>query len=211
MSELVVGRIEFGPRNPNGIFTGPDLESVRRQMREHDKHTLTLRATTMPNLPSVETDLNAFLPEELTGGWFQDILIGRVKEYLRTQWQAVKDAISNGDLSKLDGIVNQISEVIAGALNNRVSAKSITAFILAGGELWAEWVKSGLIRVASGVATVAAKIHDDLGAYMEDVQAILFTTAAPAEPNPEFGFMEVIAIGGFLLNLFRTWRERRQK
>ena len=76
----------------------------------------------MPNLPSVETDLNAFLPEELTGGWFQDILIGRVKDYLRTQWQAVKDAISNGDLSKLDGIVNQISEVIAGALNNRVTA-----------------------------------------------------------------------------------------
>lgn len=166
----------------------------------------------MPNLPSVEADLTAFLPEELTGGWFKDIIIGRVTDYLRDQWELVKDAIGSGNIAKLDGIVTQLAEVLAGALGNRVTAKSITAFILAGGELWAEWVKSGLIRVAGGVATAAAKIHDDLGAYMEDVQAILFTTAAAApDVKPEFGFMEVIALGGFILNLFRTWREKRQQ
>lgn len=158
-----------------------------------------------------DKNLTAFLPEELTGGFFKDIIIGRVTDYLRDQWENVKDAISSGNIAKLESVVTQIAEVIAKALGDRVTAKSITAFILAGGELWAEWVKSGLIRVGATVATAAAVIHDDLGAYCEDVEAILFATATAPDVKPEFGFMQIIAIGGFVLNLFRMWREERER
>lgn len=168
----------------------------------------------VPNSEEGETmadQLTEFLPQELTGGWFKDIIIGRVTDYLRHQWQEVLKAIEAGNLDSLKPIIEQISGVISGALGNRISAAKITAFIEAAGDLWEEWVLSGLIRVGTAPdGTIkAAVIHNDLGSYREDVQAFLFRTAAPDGQPPEFGFMEGIAIIGFIINLYRMYRERR--
>lgn len=158
--------------------------------------------------------LKAFLPEELTGGFFQDILFKQVGDYLRGQWETIKKAIADGDLSGLDSIIGKIADVVAGALGGRISAAAIKAWILATSHLWEEWVNSGKIRVGATDGKPLV-IHDDIGAYVEDCEALLFPTAASiapeGEPNPKFGFMGAIAIAGLIINLVRLWRDEKKK
>jgi len=164
----------------------------------------------MPNLPSVETDL--------TGGFLQDLIVGRIKKLVLEKLAEIQAAFLTGDAAAMESILKWLGENIGYQADLTQLVELVQAIkgrdpatILR--EVGETFIAASKHFEREAVRTMGAPptVGDELGASIEDVVAMVPMTAATAdEPKPEF-IGEAIAIIGLVINIARWIRERRQK
>jgi len=163
----------------------------------------------MPNLPSVETDL--------TGGFLQDLIVGRIKKLVLEKLAEIQAAFLAGDAAAMESILKWLGENIGYQadltqlveLVQAVKGRDPATILREIGETFiaaSKHFEKEAVRTMGAPPTVA----DELGASIEDVVAMATpTTAATEEPKTE-GIGTIVAVIGLVINIARWIRERRQ-
>lgn len=158
------------------------------------------------------------MADELAGGFLQDLIIGRIKKIVLEKLAEIQAAFLNGDTAAMESILKWIGDNIGyqadltqlGELIEAIKGRDPATVLREVGETF---IAASKHFEKEAVRTMGyASVANDLGASIEDCEALLSVSAsiAPdAEPKPEF-FMEAIAIIGLVINIARWIRDRRK-
>lgn len=155
---------------------------------------------------------------ELAGGFLQDLILGRIKKLVLEKLAEIQAAFITGDAAAMESVLKWIGDNIGfqadltqlGELIQAVKGRDPATILREVGESFiaaSKHFEKEAVRTMGNAPTV----NDELGASIEDVVALVPTTAAtPDGEKPEF-IMEAIAVIGLIINIARWIRERRNK
>lgn len=156
--------------------------------------------------------------DELAGGFLQDLILGRIKKLVLDKLAEIQAAFLTGDAAAMESVLKWLGDNIGfqadltqlGELIQAVKGRDPATILREVGETFiaaSKHFEKEAVRTMGNAPTVA----DELGASIEDVAAMMPTTAATGDgEKPEF-IMEAIAVIGLIINIARWIRERRNK
>lgn len=165
------------------------------------------------------TEEGETMADQLTEGFLQDLIVGRIKKIVMQKLAEIQAAFQNGDVAAMESILKWLGENIGyqadltqlGELIAAIKGRDPATILREIGESFIAASKHFEKESVRTMGWAPPTINDELGASIEGV-ADLFATPKVMMPGdeekPQF-LMEAIAIIGLIINIARWIRERR--